>query len=425
MLYLEDYLEMIEQLPMDLRDRFTEMREMDLQVQNAMDQLEQRVNEFFVNAKKNKPEWREEQMGVIKKDYYKALEDADEKVQLANQIYDLVDRHLRKLDQELAKFKMELEADNAGITEILERRSLEMDSPSQPANNHHVHSHTTVEKRKYTTQPSHHTTEHVPEKKFKSEALLSTLTSDASKENTPGCRTNSTTSASNNVYSVNSSQPLASYNLSSLPAGPGAGAGAITMAAAQAVQATAQMKEGRRTSSLKASYEAIKNNDFQLGREFSLTSRDTTGAYSTSALANTLTQTLTPAGSAIASDSRGGRKTKGNTKSSNHQSSSSSSSSSLSSCSSSSALAQELAQQASALPESETNNQVDWTYDPNEPRYCICNQVSYGEMVGCDNQDCPIEWFHYGCVGLTEAPKGKWYCPQCTAAMKRRGSRHK
>ncbi|KAL0962621.1 hypothetical protein UPYG_G00342870 [Umbra pygmaea] len=185
------------------------------------------------------------------------------------------------------------------------------------------------------------------------------------------------------------------------------------------------MKEGRRTSSLKASYEAIKNNDFQLGREFSLTSRDATGPFSSSALANTLTQTLTPTSSAVTSDSRGGRKTKGNTKSSNHQSSSSSSSSSLSSCSSSSALAQELSQQASALPESETNNQVDWTYDPNEPRYCICNQVSYGEMVGCDNQDCPIEWFHYGCVGLTEAPKGKWYCPQCTAAMKRRGSRHK
>eukprot|EP00127_Corallochytrium_limacisporum_P004297 Clim_evm242s157 gene=Clim_evmTU242s157 len=51
--------------------------------------------------------------------------------------------------------------------------------------------------------------------------------------------------------------------------------------------------------------------------------------------------------------------------------------------------------------------------DPNEPKYCLCNQVSYGDMVGCDNPDCPIEWFHYGCVGLTEAPKGKWYCPQC------------
>ncbi|XP_015254880.1 PREDICTED: inhibitor of growth protein 3 [Cyprinodon variegatus] len=417
MLYLEDYLEMIEQLPMDLRDRFTEMREMDLQVQNATDQLEQKVTEFFINAKKNKPEWREEQMEIIKKDYYKALEDADEKVQLANQIYDLVDRHLRKLDQELAKFKMELEADNAGITEILERRSLEMDSPSQPVNNHHVHSHSSSEKRKYSA-PTHHTTEHVPEKKFKSEALLSTLTSDASKENTPGCRANSTSSSTNSAFSVNSSQPLASYNLSSLPAGPGAGAGAITMAAAQAVQATAQMKEGRRTSSLKASYEAIKNNDFQV-REFSVT-RENSG-YSSSALASTLTQTLTPT---AASDSRG-RKSKSSIKSSNHQSSSSSSSSSLSSCSSSSALAQELSQQAAVLPEAEANSQVDWTYDPNEPRYCICNQVSYGEMVGCDNTDCPIEWFHYGCVGLTEAPKGKWFCPQCTAAMKRRGSRHK
>ncbi|KAM4747171.1 inhibitor of growth protein 3 isoform 2-T2 [Rhinophrynus dorsalis] len=379
-----------------------------------MDQLEQRVGEFFVNAKKNKPEWREEQMTSIKKDYFKALEDADEKVQLANQIYDLVDRHLRKLDQELAKFKMELEADNAGITEILERRSLELDTPSQPVNNHHVHSHSS-EKRKHN--PSHHsTTDHVPEKKFKSEALLSTLTSDASKENTPGCRNNLSSSSSNNVYNVNSSQPLASYNLSSLSSG--AGAGAITMAAAQAVQATAQMKEGRRTSSLKASYEAFKNNDFQLGISLS---RDS-ATYASSALASTLTQTLT---SSATTDSRsGGRKSK--SKSSSQQSSSSSSSSSLSSCSSSSALAHELShQQAAAIPESDSNSQVDWTYDPNEPRYCICNQVSYGEMVGCDNQDCPIEWFHYGCVGLSEAPKGKWYCPQCTAAMKRRGSRHK
>lgn len=26
--------------------------------------------------------------------------------------------------------------------------------------------------------------------------------------------------------------------------------------------------------------------------------------------------------------------------------------------------------------------------DPNEPVYCICMQVSYGEMVGCDNPSC-------------------------------------
>lgn len=27
----------------------------------------------------------------------------------------------------------------------------------------------------------------------------------------------------------------------------------------------------------------------------------------------------------------------------------------------------------------------EWSYDPNEPRYCVCNQVSYGDMVACDN----------------------------------------
>ncbi|KAJ0970394.1 hypothetical protein J5N97_023271 [Dioscorea zingiberensis] len=46
--------------------------------------------------------------------------------------------------------------------------------------------------------------------------------------------------------------------------------------------------------------------------------------------------------------------------------------------------------------------------DPNEPTYCFCNQVSFGEMVACDNPDCKIEWFHFGCVGLKEHPKGKW-----------------
>lgn len=57
--------------------------------------------------------------------------------------------------------------------------------------------------------------------------------------------------------------------------------------------------------------------------------------------------------------------------------------------------------------------------DPNEPLYCICNQVSFGEMVGCDEADCKYEWFHFACVGLKAKPKGKWYCPEC--ALKKKG----
>ena len=51
--------------------------------------------------------------------------------------------------------------------------------------------------------------------------------------------------------------------------------------------------------------------------------------------------------------------------------------------------------------------------DPYEPRYCICNQVSFGRMVACDNPQCPIEWFHFACVKLEEEPKGKWFCDKC------------
>ncbi|KAF2267558.1 hypothetical protein CC78DRAFT_576928 [Lojkania enalia] len=49
-------------------------------------------------------------------------------------------------------------------------------------------------------------------------------------------------------------------------------------------------------------------------------------------------------------------------------------------------------------------------------RYCICDDVSYGQMISCDN-NCEKEWFHFECVGMTEKdiPTGpaKWYCPDC------------
>lgn len=48
-----------------------------------------------------------------------------------------------------------------------------------------------------------------------------------------------------------------------------------------------------------------------------------------------------------------------------------------------------------------------------EPTYCYCNQVSYGEMVACDGDDCEREWFHLACVNLTQPPKGSWFCDAC------------
>ncbi|KAG5440872.1 hypothetical protein PCK2_000027 [Pneumocystis canis] len=70
-----------------------------------------------------------------------------------------------------------------------------------------------------------------------------------------------------------------------------------------------------------------------------------------------------------------------------------------------------------------------------EPRYCFCNQVSYGRMIACDNRNVPFfffsailfspnhlqcekEWFHWDCVRITSAPKGKWTCSdECAFAI--------
>ncbi|CAM6087827.1 unnamed protein product [Calypogeia fissa] len=57
----------------------------------------------------------------------------------------------------------------------------------------------------------------------------------------------------------------------------------------------------------------------------------------------------------------------------------------------------------------------------NEPTYCYCNDVSYGDMIACDHPECKLEWFHFDCVGIKERPKGKWFCLECSNSKRRRG----
>jgi hypothetical protein len=56
--------------------------------------------------------------------------------------------------------------------------------------------------------------------------------------------------------------------------------------------------------------------------------------------------------------------------------------------------------------------------DEDSQVYCFCQQVSFGEMVACDNENCQREWFHLPCVGLSSPPQGKWYCDECAPKMK-------
>lgn len=382
---------MIEHLPQELRDRFTEMRELDLSVHNNMDTLEKRVKSLFSECKRmndSTPATNSE-FKAIHQEYYKVLEDADEKVHLANTMYDLVDKYLRRLDTELLKFKCELEADNKGITELLEKRSFDLDTPiasaslSSQKENRYERYRPRAEKRRDSGNSINAYVE-------KRQAVGNNVPIVENRHT--AANNNSNMVIAQNSINTNSSAPQ--YNLNHIGAGP-----AIAAAASQAIAATQQMQQGRRTASLKASYEAIHTrmnvNDF-VGRELA-------GAAQTAI-------------QAIQQDSNKKKQKK------------------FSTAGSSSAIQQQIiatqqpvAVQPTAAPAVEVQTQEvtdgEWTYDPNEPRYCLCNQVSYGDMVACDNEDCPSEWFHYPCVDITAPPKGKWYCPQCTITMRRRGGR--
>lgn len=68
---------------------------------------------------------------------------------------------------------------------------------------------------------------------------------------------------------------------------------------------------------------------------------------------------------------------------------------------------------SSREPNRDDTPPAEETIDPDEPTYCLCDQISFGEMILCDNDLCPIEWFHFSCVSLLSKPKGKWFCPNC------------
>jgi hypothetical protein len=66
------------------------------------------------------------------------------------------------------------------------------------------------------------------------------------------------------------------------------------------------------------------------------------------------------------------------------------------------------------VEEPDADADVD-TEGEDRKEYCFCHSVTYGNMIGCENDQCPYEWFHFKCVGLKKPPpeSALWYCPEC------------
>ena len=54
------------------------------------------------------------------------------------------------------------------------------------------------------------------------------------------------------------------------------------------------------------------------------------------------------------------------------------------------------------------------TQDPSFWCYCgLDDEEVDSDLIGCDNQQRPVKWFHTACLLLDIIPRGKWYCPDC------------
>jgi hypothetical protein len=146
-----------------MREKLTLMRENDLKIQAEFAQLEDDTSQFLSSYRQyqqqsslsptrskinthrstneestadstntNEPQLTAEQLAAQQQkqvEYDKLVERHQQlirattaKINLANESHDIVERYYKKLENDLNKFKMELEADYSGITETLEKR---------------------------------------------------------------------------------------------------------------------------------------------------------------------------------------------------------------------------------------------------------------------------------------------------------------
>ncbi|XP_019618583.1 PREDICTED: inhibitor of growth protein 4-like [Branchiostoma belcheri] len=251
-MYLEHYLDSIENLPFELQRNFSLMRDLDQRSQDLRGEIEKMAEDYVSDVKGLSPEKRVERLKNIQTAFNKSKEFGDDKVQLAMQTYEMVDKHIRKLDADLARFEAEL-------------KNKTVDSP--------------------TADPG-----------------------PSGKSNKRGKKQDKSTSKKGS------------------------------------------QKKGRLSD----------DETPKLNKKKQKTSHTKVEA------------------------------------------------------------AQPVILPSLPVAFTHPSDVLDMPVDPNEPTYCLCHQVSYGEMIGCDNPDCPIEWFHFGCVGLTTKPKGKWFCPKCTLERKKK-----
>jgi chromosome segregation ATPase len=107
-LYLETFLENIESLPRDFQRNFALIKDLDNRVQGLEEEIKSLLSSYEKEVKKLSEADRKANLCQIQEKFDKMKEYSDDKVQLAVQMYEMVDKHIRRLDGDLARFEAEI-----------------------------------------------------------------------------------------------------------------------------------------------------------------------------------------------------------------------------------------------------------------------------------------------------------------------------
>ncbi|KAK6104114.1 Inhibitor of growth proteins N-terminal histone-binding family protein [Brugia pahangi] len=396
MLYLEDFLELLDQLPGELRDRSTEVRMLDLQAQQLHERANKERDEFFATGGTLPHDVKVKRYNEILELYAQAKALSDEKVAILDVCHSLLLKYSQKLNKEILHFKLELEADNPGITEQIERRrrryrEVNVNLANMINGNSNPLSETSI------TGQLNDTCEigldmSTQTQQTGSHSLLPTAGA-LDVEPGPSC------SRANNSISDRDSDlpPLKRRSLVT----PQKIIGISNVHSPTAVHAQSI-----------AGSTCDRGDDWNSPSQTPSTSSQVQFSVHPPKSSNPSVFTATSglaSGQSMMSlavqESRHGRPRKLTSRAQEmlytmqrHERRATS----LTSCS------PELMQGSD--DESDSDRRV----------WCFCREKGYGSMVACDDPECRYEWFHYGCVNVIEKPKGKWYCPEC--APKQSGS---
>jgi hypothetical protein len=105
--YLEDYLDTFEALPLEVTKQLSQMREMDGKCFELLSKTYTQTPEFLVKQAEMDPKDRKRELLKLQKQFKTLIEDHQEKVDLAITTYDLVEKHIKRLDDDLLKFEEE------------------------------------------------------------------------------------------------------------------------------------------------------------------------------------------------------------------------------------------------------------------------------------------------------------------------------